>query len=165
MASNATPKDIQTQNQMQKDAEKEVKEVKEVKEDGKDPTPPTNAVQQEEFDLLKEFIPPESLPSLDLRMTAMLEDIKVMLDSRQKEFQVLGDKKRMPVIPNQYHLEFYKTNRKKLIDDLIAIDNPTRRKSYAESAIKEVKRSPFTQIRFKLYGMLRQCLIINYKAR
>lgn len=51
---------------------------------------------------LKECPPPESLATLDKQMDGLIEDIKVMLEARSREFQVDEERKaKLPTFPEQ----------------------------------------------------------------
>ncbi|KAJ3307179.1 hypothetical protein HDV03_002690 [Kappamyces sp. JEL0829] len=111
-------------------------------EDSKTPSKESAVkVSNEIPDALKENPPPEQLSSLDRALNAVLDDIKVIIDGRNKEFQVSEkNKTRLPIIPDQFHFTTYKTDRQKLMEGINQIDNPTRRKSYSEAAIKEIQQ-------------------------
>ncbi|KAJ3269943.1 hypothetical protein HDV01_000789 [Terramyces sp. JEL0728] len=91
-------------------------------------------------DIYKEFADPEPLPALDKQMEALLEDIKIILDGRTKEFQSAGEKKpKLPTIPPLTHFHNYKSDRKDLVESLIQVDDPVRKKIWSEAVLKEIQ--------------------------
>ncbi|KAJ3313302.1 hypothetical protein HDV04_002286 [Boothiomyces sp. JEL0838] len=91
-------------------------------------------------DIYKEFADPEPLPVLDNQMEALLEDIKIILDGRTKEFQSPGDKRpKLPTIPSLTHFHNYKSDRKDLVESIIQIDAPVRKKNWSEAILKEIQ--------------------------
>ncbi|KAJ3322787.1 hypothetical protein HDV06_002648 [Boothiomyces sp. JEL0866] len=91
-------------------------------------------------DIYKEFAEPEPLPVLDKQMEALLEDIKIILDGRTKEFQSAGEKRpKLPTIPPLTHFHNYKSDRKDLVESIIQIDAPVRKKNWSEAVLKEIQ--------------------------
>nr|KAJ3423215.1 Aminoacyl tRNA synthase complex-interacting multifunctional protein 1 [Polyrhizophydium stewartii] len=79
-------------------------------------------------DELKEYPPPESIASLDKQMDALLEDIKILLDARNKEFQISGESRtRMPLLPPISKFETFKTTRKDNLESILKVEIPSRK--------------------------------------
>ncbi|KAH6596262.1 hypothetical protein BASA50_005306 [Batrachochytrium salamandrivorans] len=106
-----------------------------------DPTQVLAANSKLENDIPESLIEspqPESLASLDKRMDDLLEDIKTLIDSRNKEFQISGESRaRMPLLPSIMKFDMYKALRKENIEGLLKVEMPSRKLSSSEVIQKE----------------------------
>eukprot|EP00842_Homolaphlyctis_polyrhiza_P006956 jgi/Hompol1/84/HPOL_002445-RA len=116
-------------------------------------------------DELKEYPPPESIASLDKHMDALLEDMKILFDSRQKESQASGENRlRMPLLPQMLHFQNYKTLRKDNIESILKVEMPARKISSTEVIQKELATFWTIEEKFEGNGMLTM-LISFFKER
>ncbi|KAJ3056732.1 hypothetical protein HK097_004593 [Rhizophlyctis rosea] len=78
-------------------------------------------------DELKEDPVPESLFAMDKRMTELLSDINVLLESRSKDFQnTIGRRDRLPVLPPVSVFEQFKRIRESRLDQVLKFEHPVR---------------------------------------
>ncbi|KAL2919593.1 hypothetical protein HK105_200505 [Polyrhizophydium stewartii] len=116
-------------------------------------------------DELKEYPPPESIASLDKQMDALLEDIKILLDARNKEFQISGESRtRMPLLPPISKFETFKTTRKDNLESILKVEIPSR-KIGASEVIQKGMRQYWNIERYFEGDRLLDMLLCFYKEK
>ncbi|XJO74599.1 hypothetical protein BDV3_005400 [Batrachochytrium dendrobatidis] len=92
-------------------------------------------------DSLIDNSPPDSLPFLDKQMDNLLEDIRILIDARNKEFQITGEgRTRMPLIPPIAKFEMYKSLRKDNVEGILKVEMPSRKVGSSEVIQKETRQ-------------------------
>ncbi|KAJ3291858.1 hypothetical protein HK104_005749 [Borealophlyctis nickersoniae] len=95
-------------------------------------------VEAEIPDELKEQPPPEMLFALDRRMDELLSDIRLLQESRGKDFQnTIGRKDRVPALPDVSVYEKYKQIRTRQLERVTAVELPQRTKTASKLVAEE----------------------------
>ncbi|KAI8844929.1 hypothetical protein BC829DRAFT_281066 [Chytridium lagenaria] len=88
---------------------------------------------------LKETQPVETVSMLDKRFEELLAEIKILTESRGKDFQKIEARvDRMPALPNINYFEKFKTLRKEKLDRASEIEIPAYKETASQAVVQEM---------------------------